>query len=338
MTTKILDNWTWLNKPVFILLHLHSDLKRKYSRQLHRAMSMGNGTVSGSGADYFMYSLCLSCGLWLFIANSVILYVFARYKDLRTLSNACIINIFIVDWITGFIYVLGGTLYLQNYNDRIDCLFRLGTTMGISMQSLQSLFIVTLERYIKICHPYSYVRMVKTSTVIAILTVSWIISIITGGISITKDQWKPSVICFVSQITHPDISMALRPYPSMLLLGMFVLNISIVRAVQKQNKKIHIMSISASEDQQKQENQMQSQRTKVISYMLLFFYVCYFPLMVVMFIDTFCSIKAEWYIQFSLITVVISIMNNLVNPVVFGWKDAELKMFIRKAFKRNTFI
>ena len=99
---------------------------------------------------YFHYSIITILGLWLIVANGAVILTFLKYPQLRTCTNAFVINIAITDLLTGLNQFSSVQVYLRRWytieEERICCLIVCATYVATNILSIQGLFMVDGER------------------------------------------------------------------------------------------------------------------------------------------------------------------------------------------------
>ena len=101
---------------------------------------------------YFHYTIIILMSIWLIVTNSFILFIFAKYPQRRSLTNAPIINIAVTDLLIGLVHFLGIQVYLvvniPIEAERIRCLIANGLHLATNEASIHALFCAVLERYV----------------------------------------------------------------------------------------------------------------------------------------------------------------------------------------------
>ena len=123
-------------------------------------------------AAYVLYAVYFAISLWCITANSFLLTVLIKHEALHTYANIFVTNIAATDIVTGLGILTRVFNILTNVTldlARFSCLFFTSSAIFSAVLATHALVCATCERYIKICHPFSYERIVKTSTVIPVL-------------------------------------------------------------------------------------------------------------------------------------------------------------------------
>ena len=101
---------------------------------------------------YSYYTLLMLISLWLILANGFVLYIFFKFPQLRTLTNAPIINIAITDFFIGLIQLASEQFYFREWitieSEKMFCLVKESLYVSTNIASGQALVFAVLERYV----------------------------------------------------------------------------------------------------------------------------------------------------------------------------------------------
>ena len=122
-------------------------------------------------------------GLAAIIGNAVVLWLIARNRSLRTISNLFLTSLAAADFLVGIgiapTWILTRCLrynadtYLQTYGKANDYLW-IHTTVATTF----NLCCVSLDRYIAIIHPLRYKNIVNKRSCYALIAAVWLLSLI----------------------------------------------------------------------------------------------------------------------------------------------------------------
>ena len=150
-----------------------------------------NGTLSGEElpqgmkVNYQIISEVLPIAIVIVLTNSLVFYLFAKRKSLRTPTNCLLLSLSLCDFMTGFmaiplfiIMVIG----VLDINLAALVQFRLfvvtfNNTLAIS--AAYHILLITLERYFAIMKPFVHRQLTKKS-MMKIALVVWLTSVVIG--------------------------------------------------------------------------------------------------------------------------------------------------------------
>ncbi|GAB1610926.1 adenosine receptor A2a-like [Argonauta hians] len=143
--------------------------------------------------------------------NLVLIYYVSRTKELRNIGNYLVINLALDDIFMGVfiipydIYVLYNISLGQN---KLLCLLRFFLHNMNGSNSSFNLFIISLERYIALLHPFNYGRYVTCTRILIVVICSRIISLVVAGVPLMGvNNWKIGMECDPSRIWVDEYSL-----------------------------------------------------------------------------------------------------------------------------------
>ncbi|XP_077862873.1 mu-type opioid receptor-like [Saccoglossus kowalevskii] len=150
-----------------------------------------NGTDPPNMKNSCMYEtatestfLCLLLLLGYF-GNATFLFVVIRIKTMRTLPNLYFVNLALADFVVLFVYMI--QVIIRTFDTTIseEGYVAIATiTMFIMVTGLCASFIsvgvISLERYLAICHPYKAVKLRQKTRVLVLMVLSWVAGFVPG--------------------------------------------------------------------------------------------------------------------------------------------------------------
>lgn len=155
----------------------------------------------GDEANYVLATIIIVLiesvmGLIIIIGNSVVIYVMTREKKLRKLSNYHITSLAVADLLVGIVVIpieiFVVIFMVKNMNniettlislftqvitlgtqDFQSCLALGSVAMGIFIVSIFSLLVVSIDRYLAVCHSSIYRNNIGVKTTYGLIAFSW---------------------------------------------------------------------------------------------------------------------------------------------------------------------
>lgn len=156
----------------------------------------------------------ITAGIVSILSNIVVLGIFVKYKELRTATNAIIINLAFTDiGVSGIGYPMSAASDLHGSwkFGNVGCQIYAGLNIFFGMASIGLLTVVAIDRYLTICRPdigrritsYHYAAMILAAWINAVF---WSIMPIVGWSSYAPDptgatctiNWRKNDMSFVS--------------------------------------------------------------------------------------------------------------------------------------------
>ena len=153
-----------------------------------------NGTLSGEElpqgmkVNYQVISEVLPIAIVIVLTNSLVFYLFAKRKSLRTPTNCLLLSLSLCDFVTGFIAIplfIIMVIGLQGMLDmNLTALVQFGhfvvtSNNALAISAAYHILLITLERYFAIMKPFVHRQLTKKS-MMKIALVVWLTSLVIG--------------------------------------------------------------------------------------------------------------------------------------------------------------
>ncbi|EFB14477.1 hypothetical protein PANDA_019554, partial [Ailuropoda melanoleuca] len=173
-----------------------------------------DGSVFSRTEHNIVAAYLITAGIISIFSNLIVLSIFIKYKELRTPTNAIIINLAVTDiGVSGIGYPMSAASDLHGSwkFGYAGCQIYAGLNIFFGMASIGLLTVVAMDRYLTICSPDTGRRM-TTNTYISMILGAWLNGLfwalmpITGWASYAPDptgatctiNWRKNDVSFVS--------------------------------------------------------------------------------------------------------------------------------------------
>ncbi|XP_022108419.1 nociceptin receptor-like [Acanthaster planci] len=294
------------------------------------------------------------------LANLAYFFTLFRVRDLRNTANFYLANLAVADTIiliNGFVpdqHEIIHTRYRSDYGNFSDAYFSffLVSVMVLDMSlDLGKSFctLITVERYIAICHPFKYNQIQTKKRAVMLATVAWLIPIAFGIATLVQRQSTWIYVCQIGPIGDQYDSLTgllknrkLQQLPlayelvlvsvlCLVLLVNFVLYVLIIKAIRKP-------SPVTSETAQVSRRQKQVTLTLVVNGI---FFGCYLPTAIdlVLFVVQRTHpdfMTGEVWINYadtaSCAIALLILINSSINPIIFNVGSERFRKAFLEAF------
>ena len=211
------------------------------------------------------------------LLNTFLLFLVFKSRSLRTMENSFMVNIVAFDLacsVTFIGFISYWYLYLT-IPQRIKACFCIMTLFTyITTGQLASLLAMAIDRYIKIVHPFTHIKICTKIYVFWILLVVHLVSAAgTVGLGL-QFTWDPKDAYF---FTYTFSQSALTVYQLTVLaclLAILIFNVKILIVSKQQKKQIHVATRSSTVYSSSSINRSQS---KILGSLTLFTFITYVP-------------------------------------------------------------
>ncbi|XP_031575153.1 beta-1 adrenergic receptor-like [Actinia tenebrosa] len=250
---------------------------------------------SAKGFEAVVDTFPIILAVFIIIANSLGLVLFARNRRLRTITNTFLVSLAISDLLTGLFgipfYLICSAVTQQDYCRTAMLCWRFTST-----STVLHLLAVTLDRYAAIVHAIRYHTIVTRTVAKTTILMIWLTSFF---VSLIQLSWQPNDE-ELSEMSDEEMEQAWETYkrktsiylvstlliffllPLMVMVYSYVRIIIIVRYHEKQMKKHNMPSTrGVGEPLQKKNSsfniQAQWKSAIVFLVMILVYVICWLP-------------------------------------------------------------
>lgn len=289
---------------------------------------------------YFVVEI--ACALVSVVENSLVIFLFARNRNLRTAKNCYVISLASADLLVGLIGIPSAlTVSVGLPRDFHACLLVTSSLLLLCTASIMSLVAVTVDRFYAIAMPFAYATSMTSTRAKVYISVAWIVATAVGALpSLGWNRGRPpDPRCFFTEVTDPRYLVFI--YVATIIAPSFVMAVFyaiIYRTVKQQGNELSEL-LSKDEDGQLRQTQQHLQRqleleakaAKSIAIVVVVFVVSWLPLYTVNTVSYMCPdcVLSDGLVKF---TIVLSHSNSVWNPILYALTMKDFRSSLRKFF------
>uniref|UniRef100_A0A182RHP4 G-protein coupled receptors family 1 profile domain-containing protein n=1 Tax=Anopheles funestus TaxID=62324 RepID=A0A182RHP4_ANOFN len=263
----------------------------------------------------------------IFSGNILTIIAVWYYRRLQWLiSNLFVLSLAISDIFVGLTlpYHLAFYMGVDLGRHKHLCLLRFFVLIIACSVSIWNLIAIAVDRYIAICYPLHYTRLMTKRTALTILGFGWCLAISIATIPLIWNKWDTAQECEFDELLHPwYVAGVITPIFSVVWLCLFVVYWRIWREASKHAKQLRAHG-GASERSSSDWKSVQ-----VVLLIMGCFTFCWIPYFVVVLTQIFAFVEDSsptlYKAAFSL-----AMANSMMNPIIYAWKNTHF----RHAFKQ----
>ncbi|XP_053678835.1 adenosine receptor A2b [Anopheles nili] len=263
----------------------------------------------------------------IFSGNILTIIAVWYYRRLQWLiSNLFVLSLAISDIFVGLTlpYHLAFYMGVDLGRQKHLCLLRFFVLIIACSVSIWNLIAIAVDRYIAICYPLHYARVMTKRTALTILGFGWCLAIAIATIPLIWNKWETAQECEFDELLHPwYVAGVITPIFSVVWLCLFVVYWRIWREASKHAKQLRAHG-RASERSSSDWKSVQ-----VVLLIMGCFTFCWIPYFVVVLTQIFAFVENSsptlYKAAFSL-----AMANSMMNPIIYAWKNTHF----RHAFKQ----
>ena len=277
-------------------------------------------------------------GLVAIIGNALVLWLIARKRTLRTISNLFLSSLAAADFLVGLVINLVWILfrcleynadnYLQTYSKVIDYLW-IHTTVATAF----NLCCVTLDRHIAVFHPLRYEDILTHTRCYVVIATVWFLSL--------------ALPC--SRFLVEDVTGLSTLYISFtiitVLIPMIIItqcSIRILKAASVQSRRITVNTVHNQEAVKRRKKNFKAAKT--IGIVVGLFVVCWLPSLITSFVYYFSKrvCYCTEYLMVWTSVEAVAFSSSAINPFVYCLRNQEFYEALTHTFqfsrRRNSSI
>eukprot|EP00112_Aurelia_sp_Birch-Aquarium-sp1_P011901 Seg25.7 transcript_id=Seg25.7/GoldUCD/mRNA.D3Y31 product="Neuropeptide Y receptor type 1" protein_id=Seg25.7/GoldUCD/D3Y31 len=278
------------------------------------------------------HSLLLLIAVLIIIENTIVLYLFMKNRVLKySVTNRLLANLALSDLITGTL-MIPMTIASASLRTPTNILYFISYVVAkfCTIYSVFSVSIITFDRYMLICQPYSdYSQTTRYPKIWHIILIMWSTAMfaalpITWLYDVILDPKEPTKRHQIKADQIYDITTAIVFFlvPSCFVIIALILMYKEVRTSMKREKKdtIHVMT----------PNNAYLAVVIRFFYAFLAFLVCWVPLTA---ITTWDALQLYAFVNGKILEVLFALrcMTSLINPILYTWRDKDYKKALAKS-------
>lgn len=274
-------------------------------------------------------SLVLNCVTFPFtvVLNLLVIAAVKTRQRLRTNSNVVIACLETTDLLVGvfvqpfyFPVVMSVISTLEGDISSTTCLIRLTFSNGLRIfcgASLFQLVLMTVERLLAICRPYSHNVCVTEGRIVAASIVAWVVNLLFTII----------YLVFKVRFLFPVLAIFWLSL-TIIIVGQFILYREARTQIRAQQVAVKMES--------RQKFEKEKKALKLTTYVVLTMLLFYFPITVIRLVLSKVSLNITYIILF--IGGFIPILNSVANPIIYAARLRQFRVAFLEIILRKNFI
>ncbi|XP_052767338.1 histamine H2 receptor-like [Mya arenaria] len=285
-------------------------------------------------------------GSVIILLNSVLLHTLAKCRHRLDVTDRFIRSLAISDLIIGILLLYNTVYNILNFQNRYECLSRMGLIHAMMINSTGHISLLTINRFIKVIQPLRYLQIFKKWRIILLSVSVWCVSLIIGSLPLLgwNKTFEPEAfddnqitVCRYFGIMQPGyiiLNICLFWLPLMLMAVMYTKMCQItlrhqraivaqVRSIQRTQPQVHV-------------HEGNSWRfTKTVLTVVGAYFFCWLPAGTYFIIQISGGVDHLSYeTQGNILTFVtgFGFFNSALNPLIYATKIPSVKRRFQKFF------
>ena len=219
---------------------------------------------------YIFSSLATIVGGLTIVFNGFLITVIVKTKSLQVLENTFVVSLVVVNFIVIAGFLVLGYVVVWNYNSNTRCRWLMSCGSYIISAALVQVVAMTMDKYIRILHPFQHIRICNRRNVILVTGFVHFNGLLSMLVSFFYFRQAESALCSTFFAYSKEILSITQTFIFIYICGIALLNIRILQiSHRKKNQVQPLLGNNA---------QAQGVRgVKVLAVVVLFLFIFYFP-------------------------------------------------------------
>ena len=220
---------------------------------------------------------------------------------------------------------------MQLHTRQMACTISLALYFFSLILSLNAFFLISLDRYLAVKHPFKYQTWMQGSKVLAINLGNWILSFLASFLMIPAYTWDEQCNrCIASLIMPLWQRLLLSVFFIVPFLATPICHITVGIIAHKQQCKIIAEQSRLGNETSKQQKNI----TRLVGTVLILFYICWVPFLATNTLKGVYSGEQgpEWLEIMAECCITLTFSNSLLNPAVYLWRNKKYRKSVMKMF------
>ena len=237
------------------------------------------------------------------VLNMSLIFALVTSRDRTSPCNMLLLNLAGTDLLTGIVCMpVSSFIFFYAAENQIPCFYSqllLPVSVTLVMASLNTATLISIERYIKIFHPFRYDAMISPRCVAVSIVISWVVSI-SIVIPMMAGVTLMTFFLYTAIYTMMTIALNLFCYTRLLLR---------VRKVRLQIQN------EAARFSEGNINQMTKRFIYIGGLVMISMLICLSPLAITKFLNII-GYRREFLEQISCLGHTLALANSVINPII----------------------
>ena len=268
-----------------------------------------------------------------FIIGGNVMVVLAVYqhRKLRTALNVLLAFLACFDIIIGFPTIPLYAMYYINAelfnNFKYLCIFRFFSVVFSGSGSINTLMVVSIDRYIAVLHPLQYKRLMTKKRAKFLAIGVTIYATFTAVLPVFFNTWDRMLPCYFNNVVPKWFSR---------YVSTFILSVSLIisascyyaifRATKRHRQRMKKVNVARMNDIFRSQLEKETRTAKIMAVVLVIFIIFWFPFTISYFLNFLLSNESHEIMKTFAITL--AMLNSFCNAIIYCW----LKKDFRDAF------
>ncbi|XP_058442713.1 histamine H2 receptor [Malaya genurostris] len=271
--------------------------------------------------DLFIWAIIDGILMVCILSGNILTILAVRFhRRLRQLlSNLFVLSLALSDIFVGLTLPYHLAFYMGNElgHHKHFCLLRFFVLIIACGVSIWNLIAIAVDRYIAICYPLHYTRMMTKKVALAILAFGWFLAVFVASIPLIWNKWETAMECEFDELLYPwYVAGVITPLFSLVWICLLIVYWRIWREAAKHSKQLRAHN--------SQESSSDWKSVQVVLLIIGCFTLCWLPYFVVILTQIFNFLDQNSPVLYKAVFS-LAMANSMMNPLIYAWKNTNFR-------------
>ncbi|KAM3878040.1 trace amine-associated receptor 13c-like [Diretmus argenteus] len=281
-----------------------------------------------------LYILLSSSSLLTVSLNMLVIISISHFRDLHTPTNFLLLSLAVSDFLVGFLLIPGEILLIGEcwFLGNIMCVFYVYVTFIITSSSVGNMVLISVDRYVAICHPLRYPTSITPRRVKICVILCWACCVSYSGL-ILKDFLKQpdryhscdGECVLVINYTTGSVDIVVNFIGPVTVIIVLYSRVFVVAVSQARAMRSHIVTVTHRRSVTVTVKKSEMKAARTLGIVIVVFLVCYCPY----YFPSLAGQDTSSEASYSIFVILLLFCNSLLNPVIYAF----FYPWFRKAMK-----
>ncbi|XP_058811587.1 histamine H2 receptor [Topomyia yanbarensis] len=277
--------------------------------------------VTVINGDLFIWAIIDGVLMICILSGNILTILAVRYhRRLRQLlSNLFVLSLALSDIFVGLTLPYHLAFYMGNElgHHKHFCLLRFFVLIIACGVSIWNLIAIAVDRYIAICYPLHYARVMTKKVALAILAFGWILAFFVGSLPLIWNKWETAMECEFDELLYPwYVAGVITPLFTLVWVCLLIVYWRIWREAAKHAKQLRAHN--------SQESFSDWKSVQVVLLIIGCFTLCWLPYFIVILTQIFNFFDYNSPILYKAVFS-LAMANSMMNPIIYAWKNTSFR-------------
>ena len=273
---------------------------------------------------YVFTGLCVLMSVVGMSLHIWIIVIIARNETLQVLENSFLVGLAVMDAIGTATYFSYPVVFFYAQNDEL-CLANIVITTYLCNACLLSLAVMSVDKYMRICHPFQHVYLLNKKNVCISMVFVHVVAMSSGVVGVFLYHRDDDALCSVYFVFADEMLLFAQLCFFVCLFTIALFNVRILHVSHKKRNEVHCNANNAASQG--------FQGVKILAVVVMFNFILYIPGWLVMMLQATSNLPVETQESYVLWATALWMLTPVADGIGFLFCRKDIRKYALKVFR-----